>query len=162
MGPSPRLLHLAPETFGSPNRDTAGYPTIGYATTWVKSSLTGVQRLFSMFPPGWPGIGLLLLRSSVAIALLAEAYLHRQELPGWVHGAAVLLAVSLITGYLTPIAAAIALLFHVLVWSRLGVGGAALAVVVSLEIIALALLGPGEYSVDAYRFGRRVVVLPPR
>jgi uncharacterized membrane protein YphA (DoxX/SURF4 family) len=115
-----------------------------------------------MFPTGWPGIGLLLLRSSVATALLAEAYFHPQALPSRVHGAAVLLAIPLFTGYLTPIAAAIGLLFHILIWPKLGVGSAALAVVISLEMIAVALLGPGEYSVDAYRFGRRVVVLPPR
>jgi hypothetical protein len=114
-----------------------------------------------MFPPGWPGIGLLLLRFSVAIALLAEGYAHRQALPGWAHGAAGLMAISLFAGYLTPIAAALGLLLHVLIWARLGNSSTALTVVVSLEIAALALLGPGGYSVDAHRFGRRIVVLPP-
>lgn len=114
-----------------------------------------------MFPPGWPGIGLLLLRFSVAIALLAEACAGRQGLPGWAHGATGLIAISLFTGYLTPIAAALGLLLHFLIWARLGNSNTALAVVVSLEMAALALLGPGGYSVDAYRFGRRIVVLPP-
>jgi len=31
-----------------------------------------------------------------------------------------------------------------------------MAVVVGLDAVALALLGPGAYSVDSYRFGRRV------
>jgi len=119
-----------------------------------------MQRLFSMFPSGWPGIGLLLLRGSTAIVLLAETYSNRQFLPGWVHCAAILLAMSLFVGYLTPIAAALGLLLHVFIWARLGNSSTALAVVVSLEIAALALLGPGGYSVDSYRFGRRVV-LPP-
>ena len=32
---------------------------------------------------------------------------------------------------------------------------------VCLDALALALMGPGAYSIDSYRFGRRVVVLPP-
>src|SRR5215813_11607436 len=56
-----------------------------------------VQRLFSMFPAGSPGIGLLLLRVSVAIALLLEGYGHRQ--PGWIHAAAILLSITLFAGY---------------------------------------------------------------
>jgi hypothetical protein len=31
-----------------------------------------------------------------------------------------------------------------------------------LEVAALALLGPGAYSVDARLFGRRVIVVSPR
>lgn len=128
----------------------------------LESTLIGVQRLFSMFPPGWPGVGLVLLRSSVAIALLVEVYVYRQALPVWAYGAAALLAMSLFAGYLTPLAVAVGLLFHGLVWSRLGIGNMALAVVVCLDMAALALLGPGQYSVDGFQFGRRVVVLPPR
>jgi hypothetical protein len=64
-------------------------------------------------------------------------------------------------GCLTPIAAAIALVAHGLIWSDLGVPSAAAATVVFLDALALALLGPGAYSFDSYRFGRRVVVLPP-
>jgi hypothetical protein len=114
-----------------------------------------------MFPPGWPGIGLLFLRSSVAIALLLEGCCHRQHPPSWMQGAAILLSIALLAGYLTPIAAAIGLLLHALIWSRLGAGNATIAIVVSLDVIALALLGPGAYSIDCFRFGRRVVVVPP-
>ncbi|HEX7157480.1 MAG TPA: hypothetical protein VF214_00590 [Edaphobacter sp.] len=126
-----------------------------------QSTLVGVQRLFSMFPRGWPGIALLFLRSSVAIALLVEGLCHRKDLAGWIQGAALGLSISLFAGYLTPIAATIALLFHALIWFTMGAGSAAVASIVSLDVIALALLGPGGYSVDAARFGRRVVVLPP-
>jgi hypothetical protein len=39
-----------------------------------------MQRLFSMFPSGLPGFALLLLlRGSVALAVLLEGYAHRQE-----------------------------------------------------------------------------------
>jgi hypothetical protein len=114
-----------------------------------------------MFPPGSPGLALLLLRVSVATAVLAADYGHRQHLSGWIHGAATVLAAALGVGYLTPVAAVTALVFHGLIWSTLEVGNPALAISVSLDAIALALLGPGAYSVDSYRFGRRVVVLPP-
>jgi len=120
-----------------------------------------MQRLFSMFPPGWPGLALLLLRASVASALLLENYAHRHDLSIWIQGAAILIAVALSAGYLTPIVAAIGLLFHALIWTGWGGGSVAVTSIVFLDAMALALLGPGAYSIDSYRFGRRVVVLPP-
>jgi len=114
-----------------------------------------------MFPPGWPGLGLLLLRSSAGIALLAESFGYRQDLPVWMKSAAIILSITLFAGYLTPIAAVIGLLLHGLIWLTLGGGSAAIVIILSLDITALALLGPGAYSVDASLFGRRVVVLPP-
>lgn len=128
--------------------------------TWLEHSCP-VQRLFSMFPRGLPGLALLLLRASVAIALVLEDYAHRRALSSGMHGAAILLSTALCAGYLTPIAAALALLFHGLIWSRLGVGAAGGAIILFLDAMALALLGPGAYSIDSYRFGR-VLVVPPR
>jgi hypothetical protein len=114
-----------------------------------------------MFPSGWPGLALLLLRASVAIALLLDGYAHSQQLSIWVEGAAIVVAVAVAIGYLTPILAAIGLLFHGLMWSSLGVHSVGVAFIICVDALALALLGPGAYSVDSYRFGRRVVVLPP-
>lgn len=115
-----------------------------------------------MFPPGLPGLALLLVRASVGLALLFDYYAHRHELFGWIHAAAILVSAALCVGYLTPIAAATALLLHGLIWFGAGVDSAAVAVIFALHAIALALLGPGAYSVDSYRFGRRLVVLPPQ
>jgi uncharacterized membrane protein YphA (DoxX/SURF4 family) len=116
-----------------------------------------------MFPPGLPGLGLLLLRLSVAIALLFDIYAHSGALPAWVHAVAIVISLAVSVGYLTPIAAAAALALHVLVWIACGAGvdAAAVAVILSCDTLALALLGPGAYSVDSRRFGRRLVVLPP-
>jgi hypothetical protein len=54
-------------------------------------------------------------------------------------------------------------LHHALVWLALGSGveAGAVTIVLSLDALALALLGPGAYSLDSRRFGRRLVVLPP-
>lgn len=116
-----------------------------------------------MFPPGLPGLALLLLRFSVASSLLLESYIHRGAIEGWAEGAAILISLALSVGYLTPLAAAAALVFQGLLWFGLGVGvdAAAVASIFSLDALALALLGPGAYSVDARRFGRRLVVLTP-
>jgi hypothetical protein len=121
-----------------------------------------MQKLFSMFPPGLPGLALLLVRASVALALLLTDHGHHNLLPGGIHGAVILISVALAVGYLTPIAAAAALVLHGLLWwFGAGIDSAAAAAVVALDAIALALLGPGAYSIDSYRFGRHRVVLPP-
>jgi hypothetical protein len=150
-------------TRGSPKRDTARYPTIGYVPAPLCSTLATVQRLFSMFPPGPPGLALLLLRASVALALLLDAYGHRAALPGWAHMAVILISLVVSVGYLTPIVAAAALACHAFMWLAVGadLDVAVTALVFALDAMALALLGPGAYSLDARRFGRRLVVLPP-
>ncbi len=95
--------------------------------------------------------------------MLLEGYVHRGALQGWVEGAAILISLALSVGYLTPLAAGAALLFHALLWFGLGVGldAAAIATVFALDALALALLGPGAYSLDSRRFGRRLLVLTP-
>jgi hypothetical protein len=116
-----------------------------------------------MFPPGLPGLALLLLRVSVAMALVLDACAHREGLPGWVLAIAILISLFISVGYLTPIVAAAALVAHVSIAVALGlrVELAAVALILSLNALALALLGPGAYSLDSRRFGRRLVVLPP-
>jgi uncharacterized membrane protein YphA (DoxX/SURF4 family) len=116
-----------------------------------------------MFPPGLPGLALLLLRASVAIALLLDGYGHRDALADWVHAPVILVSLVISVGYLTPIVAAVALACHAFMWLAAGAepGAAVTALVFALNALALALLGPGAYSLDARRFGRRLVVLPP-
>lgn len=133
-----------------------------YAGAHQWSTLGWVQRLYTMFPPGLPGVALLILRASVAIALLVDHYGHRHGFSDWMLAAAIVLSLALCLGFLTPIAAMSGLFLHGMSWLALGLDSAALAATVALDALALALLGPGGYSVDAYRFGRRLVVLPPR
>ena len=103
----------------------------------------------------------MLLRFSTVAALLFECYFLRLEISGVVQAVAVLTSIAIGAGYLTPIAAIVALATHVVIWFALDSVSLAAATVVTLDALALALLGPGAYSIDAYRFGRRLVVLPP-
>lgn len=101
------------------------------------------------------------LRCSAGMALLFASLFSHSALPGWIQGVAILLSLALFAGYLTPVAAMVGLLLHALIWCRVGVGSAAYATLVILDLLSLALLGPGGYSADASLFGRRVIVVPP-
>jgi hypothetical protein len=111
-----------------------------------------------MFPRGAPGIALLLLRVSVAASILLKAASepHREL---WLLALTVALTAALCVGFLTPVAALLAIPVYLIETARLGVvPGEALTPI--LQTIALSLLGPGSHSVDAYLYGRRIVVLP--
>jgi hypothetical protein len=114
-----------------------------------------------MFPSGLPGFALLLLRISVALTVLLHGYTRREELAAVALAGVLLLAIALVVGFLTPIVALLAMAVQFVgTWS----GGMPILGFVALSILnslALALLGPGAYSCDAVRFGRRVVELPP-
>jgi len=79
----------------------------------------------------------------------------------WQRGVPIILSLLLMLGLLTPLVAVLALLHHVSTWMlghTLTIPAGAL---ICLDAAALVLLGPGAYSLDAYRFGRRLIVLPP-
>jgi hypothetical protein len=73
-------------------------------------------------------------------------------------GLAIVLALALCAGYLTPLAAFAGIAFHVLIWSGVGASSVTLAAIVVLDAAALAFLGPGAYSIDSRRYGRHIVV----
>lgn len=132
-----------------------------------------LRSLFFTFPDRWPGLGLLLLRLSVAYAAIAPGlgYLFTglpaasgsrlMNLGGFAAG------MLLIVGFLTPIVSIlVAIVTFVLACCQPhAVHPASLEL--KLEIIktlflavAIALIGPGAYSFDAHIFGRREIIIP--
>jgi uncharacterized membrane protein YphA (DoxX/SURF4 family) len=117
-----------------------------------------------MFPQGGPGVALLLLRISVAIVLVFHAS-RSYPLFGnhWLlWGVALLVGAMLTIGFMTPYLSAIACVAAVA--ALFGTSADSLYGHVSsiVDSAALALLGPGAYSIDAKLFGRRVLVVPSR
>jgi putative oxidoreductase len=127
----------------------------------------GVQRLFSSFADGTPGAGLLLMRLAAAayLALRAAGIVLSSvaNIPGLSIGLSLLCAVTallLLIGLWTPVSgilAAVAAGWHcVAVPSSLPSADLLLGVLG----IALALLGPGAWSLDARLFGWTRLEIP--
>lgn len=117
-----------------------------------------MQRLFSMFPVGLPGMGLACLRLTAAFSLcLAAQSTHaRFPLAAWLLEVFCFL---LIIGLATPVLAACCAVAGAYALLRSGGVAWPCACIGIPAAIALALLGPGAYSVDARLFGRKSVVL---
>src|SRR5262249_6561275 len=133
-----------------------------------------LQRLFTAFPSGAPGLGLLLLRLAVAVRLFdhgAACLLGGAASTGAraVGMLAAMTAALLVLGLVTPVSAALAaaaaagLALSLLpAPARNAFAPGAPAVAVALAAAALALIGPGAFSVDAALFGRREINIPRR
>ena len=110
-----------------------------------------------MFPAGFPGVGLVLLRLCVGFEMLDLAT-GWDDLQRWgiAEVTAALLGMLLFVGALTPFSAGL-----VGAWAALLMvygSQSILHVVAILNALALALIGPGAYSMDARLFARRVLV----
>jgi putative oxidoreductase len=117
-----------------------------------------VQRLFSTFPTGRPGAGLLLLRFAVGVSLILEKipmmWINPQSLGFGARVALVCVGVCLLCGFWTPVMGSIAAVIELLITFSPG-GVNVTHILLVILSVSLALLGPGAYSVDAHIFGRK-------
>jgi putative oxidoreductase len=117
-----------------------------------------LQRLFSMFPGGWPGKGLLLLRLVAGIFLLYDGIAgpmgasQRESIT--LHVIAVCAGIFLLAGLWTPIAGAVVAATEVWIALR-GIDHPRAIILLAAIGVAITVLGPGAWSIDARLFGRR-------
>ncbi|MDQ1470228.1 MAG: hypothetical protein QOJ99_1708 [Bryobacterales bacterium] len=126
-----------------------------------------MQRLFSTFADGLPGIGLLLLRLLTAIALIHFAIASMLETPPLtivvLQFIAACAGILLLVGLWTPVAGALAAIVEVwIAFSRLfsHPGDPWIAITQAVLGVILAMVGPGAWSVDARLFGRKRIDIP--
>jgi hypothetical protein len=121
-----------------------------------------MQRLFSTFPNGWPGCGLLLLRVTCGAPLLviggAKLWGAQVDAAFGIELFSCLTAMLVLAGLWTPMAASSqALLQCVLAFSGGTFEWAHL--MLAITHISLVMLGPGSSSIDARLYGRKRIDL---
>lgn len=129
-----------------------------------------MQRWYRTFPHGLPGIGLLVLRLAIGAKLVIETSScmldpHGLRLRAWLLSLLALgIGTAFVLGFLTRLLAGVSVLagaalylYHP-AWVSCFLGLASPDPI--CIALAIALLGPGAISLDAYFFGRRKIVIP--
>lgn len=131
--------------------------------------------MFSTFPDGWPGAGLMLLRAATGAVLITQGVTYFGDkhessglFPVSIACLGILVGVLLLVGLLTRVVALLAALAGVssiFAWfpgSSVNSFDAHMTAALSAVIaVSLICLGPGALSLDARLFGRREVIIPP-
>ena len=118
-----------------------------------------MQRLFSNFADGWPGAGLLMQRLLVGVALLYSVAATRGGTVAAPQVIGALAGLLLIAGLWTPVAGVIAACAEAWI-AFTSPAHAGIAVALAVLCVTLALIGPGQWSVDARLYGRKQLVPP--
>ena len=119
---------------------------------------------FTGFVRGWEGIGLLLMRLACGGVLMGEAVNRVSGISTWevfVYIPLMPASLAMLTGYKTGIAGAATAALEVSLLA-LGEGNAVVHSLLATLGIALALTGPGAWSVDARLSGWRRIHIPGR
>jgi len=121
--------------------------------------LLGVQRLFSTFPNSWPGAGLFILRLAAVFSLLGVDMTSGlgDVTTVLLRCVAIAAAVLLLLGFGTPFAAVGEAVIQVGIMALDGRYNSSAVISTALGV-ALAMLGPGAWSLDARMFGRKRIV----
>ena len=122
-----------------------------------------MQRLFSTFAKGWPGMGLLCLRLGAGVSFFHDGITRSVESPHNHHSLMLLTeaaaGLSLIAGLWTPVAGAVIALAEL--WIAFSQAEHLRSHILSAVIAAaLVMLGPGAWSIDARLFGRKRIRIP--
>jgi uncharacterized membrane protein YphA (DoxX/SURF4 family) len=121
-----------------------------------------MQRIFSTFPDGWPGCGLLLLRlaGSAPVFLVGAAPLLGTpgDAPLWLRLFSCTVGVSLLLGLWTPLAASCQAIIEILL-ALTGVTFESTYLIHALIGLSLVMLGPGSWSIDARLYGRKRIYI---
>ena len=125
-----------------------------------------MRRLFSTFAPGWPGAGLLLMRVVAGASLVIHGFASLEQGPSIEFSMlgvfAIIIGTLLLAGLWTPVTGLVVVALAV--WNivtRLGDPSA--CIFMATIGAALALVGPGAWSVDARIFGwKRIDVRGPK
>jgi hypothetical protein len=112
-----------------------------------------MQRLYTMFPVGFPGVALLVLRGCIAASFAGVAFPV-----GWQHVVFLGLLILLCIGLFTPVVCGVAVAAVFSDLPQLRSGNMTQLIIVAAAALAYAFLGPGAYSVDARLFGRRMLL----
>ena len=111
-----------------------------------------------MFPGGWPGAGLLVLRLAAAMPLIigggVEVRDAPQLVPQAIYFATIGVGILLLAGLWTPIAGALQAIIEVWIFLSRG-DSTSLNLLLAALGVSLVMLGPGAWSVDARLFGRK-------
>jgi putative oxidoreductase len=117
-----------------------------------------LQRLFSTFAHGWPGNGLLLLRMFTGFALVHYEILDPRGTHQFASIAPQIIAAGagtlLVAGLWTPVTGTVLAIAEV--WIILShPGDPWIPIMFATLGAALAMIGPGAWSIDARLFGRK-------
>lgn len=119
-----------------------------------------LQRLFSTFANGWPGVGLLLQRILTAtllmrlgIVALTGTSFSSSTVPQFVCAC---LGILLLVGLWTPIAGTLIAVIELWI-ATTHLNDPWIPIVLATLAGTIAMIGPGAWSIDARLFGRKYI-----